>query len=98
MKAPLLARVGHRVINLEYVVLSEDSDLEPEPKLLPPGIVRVTVDTGRTMDLAGHDADTWRCFMHEYAFTMKPKRAAVASADDCELDAPTGAGGESAAE
>lgn len=84
MREDVLARVGHLVINLRYVVISEDADLEPPPRTLPAGIVRVTIDDGRTMDLRGHEADVWRCFMTEYATVMRPRRATISSADDCE--------------
>lgn len=59
----MLIRVGHRILNVEYLVLVEDSALEPELRTLPDGVIRITVSTGQTFDLCGDDAERLRAFL-----------------------------------
>lgn len=60
-----LVRLGHRVLNLRYLILAEDCVGEPDPKTLPPGTIRVTIETGRVIDLDGDDADRLRGFLED---------------------------------
>lgn len=52
--------VGHLVINLDYLILSEDGAREPEPRTVPRDVLRVTVAPGRVLDLRGDDAERVR--------------------------------------
>jgi hypothetical protein len=70
-------KVGHRVISLRHLVLSEDADMEPLPKSLPPGVLRIVVETGRTIDLSGEDADTFRDYVRRYAISRETRRVIV---------------------
>lgn len=81
---PMLVRVGHRVMNLRYLIVSEDADLEPDPKTLRPGTVRVKLDPGEVYDLSGTDAAAWREFMCDYARVIRPRVPVVSSADDLD--------------
>ena len=53
-------RVGHLIINLEYLILAEDAELEAQPRTLPEGVLRLTLESGRVLDLRGGLADLAR--------------------------------------
>jgi hypothetical protein len=55
-----LIRVGNLTISLEHLILVEDARDEPEPRTLPPGVYRLTLETGRVFDLTGDRADCAR--------------------------------------
>ena len=54
-----LVRVGKRVVNLEYLILSEEWDGGPETVQLAPGRVRVTLESGRVLVLDETDSAEW---------------------------------------
>ena len=55
-----LVQAGHLTISVEHVILAEDSDKEPPPKSLPDGVLRLTLERGRVVDLKGEAADRVR--------------------------------------
>lgn len=63
----LLVQFGHRTINMEYLVVAEDADCEPPPKVLPDGVVRVLVEGGRMIDFNGEQAARIRSIIAELA-------------------------------
>lgn len=52
----LLIQLGHRTINVHYLIVAEDSEIEPPPKLLPDGVVRVFLERGDAIDFSGEHA------------------------------------------
>jgi hypothetical protein len=62
-----LIRVGNLTISLEHLILVEDARDEPEPRTLPPGLYRMTLETGRVLDLEGDRADCARELVDEVA-------------------------------
>jgi hypothetical protein len=62
-----LIRVGNLTISLEHLILVEDARDEPEPRTLPPGLYRMTMETGRVLDLDGDRADCARELVDEVA-------------------------------
>lgn len=78
----ILVRAGHRYLNLEYLVQAEDESKEPEPKELPPGSIRVTMENGRPFDVHGEDAEGLRavldCLMLQ-PFPVRPAKRTGAS-------------------
>jgi hypothetical protein len=62
-----LIRVGNLTISLEHLILVEDARDEPEPRTLPPGLYRMTLETGRVLDLDGDRADCARELVDEVA-------------------------------
>jgi hypothetical protein len=60
-----LIRVGNLTISLEHLILVEDAQGEPEPRTLPAGIYRMTLETGRVFDLTGERADCARELIDE---------------------------------
>jgi hypothetical protein len=62
-----LIRVGNLTISLEHLILVEDARDEPEPRTLPPGVYRMTLETGRVLDLDGDRADCARELIDEVA-------------------------------
>jgi hypothetical protein len=60
-----LIRVGNLTISLEHLILVEDARDEPEPRTLPPGVYRMTMETGRVLDLDGDRADCARELVDE---------------------------------
>jgi hypothetical protein len=62
-----LIRVGNLTISLEHLILVEDARDEPEPRTLPPGLYRMTLETGRVLDLDGDRADCVRELVDEVA-------------------------------
>jgi len=69
-----LIEVGHLTISLEHLILAEDSAKEPEPKQLPEGVYRLTIETGRVIDLRGELADIARRQVEASVKAMPPKR------------------------
>ena len=57
-------QLGHRTLNLEYMVTAEDSRTEPPPKVLPPGI-RVTIEGGRVLNVSDEQAGRLRAILAE---------------------------------
>jgi hypothetical protein len=55
-----LIRVGNLTISLEHLILVEDAQGEPEPRTLPPELYRMTMETGRVLELTGDRADCAR--------------------------------------
>jgi hypothetical protein len=56
----LLVQLGHRTVNLEYMILAEDSKGEPPPKAIPLGSIRLSIEGGRTLDVTGDHAEKLR--------------------------------------
>jgi hypothetical protein len=50
-------RAGRRLLNLDYMIMAEEG--EPGSPV-PPGSVRVTMESGKEFDLVGPDADEFR--------------------------------------
>lgn len=61
----LLVQFGHWTLNMEYLVIAEDSQLEPPPKSLPAGIIRVLMEGRRPIDVGGEHADRLRRIIAE---------------------------------
>lgn len=68
-------RLRHIVLNLRHMILAEDAMREPEPKMLPAGAIRVTIETGRVIDFFGDDADTLRDFLDDLLSPHGPPAA-----------------------
>ena len=51
-----LIRVGRRTLNLCYLVMSEEG---AQGETVPPGVVRITMESGKEFDLKGTDADAY---------------------------------------
>lgn len=62
-----LIRVGNLTISLEHLILVEDAQGEPEPRTLPPGLYRMTLETGRVLELTGERAEVARELVDEVA-------------------------------
>jgi hypothetical protein len=60
-----LVKVGKRVVNLEYLILAEEWDGTPDTGQLAPGDVRITLETGRTIDLRNGDAALFMKFLED---------------------------------
>lgn len=56
----LLVRAEHMTISLCHLILAEDSTREPEPRTLPAGVLRLTLEAGRVLDLVGAAAENVR--------------------------------------
>jgi hypothetical protein len=54
-----LIRVGHRWVNLEYLISGEEHD-DAKAESVPIGGLRLTLETGKEFDLDGSDADKCR--------------------------------------
>jgi transcriptional regulator with XRE-family HTH domain len=63
--AMYLVRVGNLTISLEHLILVEDAQGEPEPRTLPDGVYRLTMETGRVFDLTGERAECARKLIDE---------------------------------
>lgn len=71
----LLIQLGHRTLNLNYLIIAEDSDIEPPPKVLPDGIVRVFLERGHAIDFDGEHANRIRRVIAEL---ISPQVAPIA--------------------
>jgi hypothetical protein len=63
-----LVQLGHRTLNLEYMVTAEDSRGEPPPKTIPIGVLRVTIEGGRVLDLSDDQAERLRTVITELVY------------------------------
>jgi hypothetical protein len=63
--AMYLIRVGNLTISLEHLILVEDAQGEPEPRTLPAGVYRLTLETGRVIEITGDRADCARELIDE---------------------------------
>ncbi len=63
-----LIRVGRRWINLEYLIMGEEHDGSPETASIPPGGVRLTLESGKEFNLDNGDAD--KCRRHMAVFVL----------------------------
>lgn len=62
-----LIRVGNLTISLEHLILVEDAESEPEPRTLPVGSYRMTLEAGRVLELGGYRAAIARVLVDEVA-------------------------------
>lgn len=61
-----LIKIGRRWINLEYLIMGEEHDGTPETAHIPPGGVRITLESGKEFDLTNGDADKCKRFVGEF--------------------------------
>jgi hypothetical protein len=87
-------RVGRKVINLEYMILSEEWDGTPETEQLMPGGVRVTLETGRSLVFNAQQAEEFLRRLEEVVPAVKrevpcdPGQPGIASEFDTDTGQP----------
>ena len=91
----ILVRVGHRYLNLEYLVQAEDESREPEPRELPEGSIRVTMERGRPFDVRGEDAESLRGMLDSLTLQSLPVRPARRTGSSRVIRRPVGSAGDS---
>jgi hypothetical protein len=77
--------MGHIAVDPCSVVLTANADLEPEPRQMKPGSVRITIRDGETVELCGDPARAWWRFVEETARHLEPK-ILTSHGRDVEMD------------